>query len=52
MSADDDRSVSWFADELRGCLSEMLRSPVPEPGEAALTRVCVGNAASRHASSS
>ena len=34
MSADDDRSVWWFADELRGCLSEILRSPVPEPGEA------------------
>ena len=29
-----DRSVSPFADELRACLSEMLRGPVPEAAEA------------------
>jgi hypothetical protein len=29
-----DRSVPPFANELRACLSEMLRSPVPEPAEA------------------
>jgi hypothetical protein len=29
-----DRSVSLFASELRACLSEILRGPVPEPAEA------------------
>jgi hypothetical protein len=28
-----DRSVSPFANELRSCLSELLRAPVPEPAE-------------------